>query len=423
MVRISLIVDKMFKYNLNSKKIISISKKLNYNYDNSFKIIIRLLEYLLKKDKVYVLTNINHLKLSIINYFRFICYLYLLKKEYPIEYIIKRKNFYENSFFVNKNVLIPRPETEFLVDAVLKIIKIIIDNKIEKYYKKESKQLDINILEIGTGSGCVIISILEELIKKYKIKTINLKKNNKYKKSKNSKFKLKIIKKIEKFKCDEYIRDTNNLEDKNKKDNINNKDNKNINNNINNNINIKDEKSNNYKDNRYKDYRDNKDDKNNKDNKDIKKREKSIEISFFASDISRKSLKVAKINEKKIMKGNYINWIKADIIGNNFKKNILFDIIFSNPPYISKNDFRKLDKRIRKYEPRIALLSNDSGDFLYKKIYYRTRNILKKGGYYIFEVGDNRQAKRIINFYRKNNFKYDIVNDYSGTNRILILYN
>ena len=67
------------------------------------------------------------------------------KAREPIAYILNQKEFWKYDFYVDKNVLIPRPETEHLVEETLKIIS-----------KNESKRL----LEIGIGSGCLIISIL-----------------------------------------------------------------------------------------------------------------------------------------------------------------------------------------------------------------------------------------------------------------------
>jgi len=69
-----------------------------------------------------------------------------IKKE-PVAYITGKKEFWSEEFFLNKSTLVPRPETELLI------------YKIIKYYKNKS----INILDIGTGSGCILLSILKEL--------------------------------------------------------------------------------------------------------------------------------------------------------------------------------------------------------------------------------------------------------------------
>ena len=69
------------------------------------------------------------------------------KKKEPISYITGKKHFWNSEFYVNKNVLTPRPETELLVEEVLKRYKLV--NK-------------INILDIGTGSGCILISLLKQ---------------------------------------------------------------------------------------------------------------------------------------------------------------------------------------------------------------------------------------------------------------------
>ena len=71
-----------------------------------------------------------------------------VKKE-PIAYIFEKKEFWSLDFIVNKDTLIPRPETELLIECLV------------KYYKNKK----IFILDIGTGSGCIILSILKELKK------------------------------------------------------------------------------------------------------------------------------------------------------------------------------------------------------------------------------------------------------------------
>jgi len=69
------------------------------------------------------------------------------KKGEPIAYLINKKEFWKNEFFVNKDVLIPRPDTELIIEQVLKIY---------------SKKVQLQVLDIGTGSGCILLSILKE---------------------------------------------------------------------------------------------------------------------------------------------------------------------------------------------------------------------------------------------------------------------
>ena len=68
------------------------------------------------------------------------------KKE-PVAYIVKQKEFWSKDFLVNRNTLIPRPETELMVEKIVKLFN--------------SK--NITILDIGTGTGCILLSILSEL--------------------------------------------------------------------------------------------------------------------------------------------------------------------------------------------------------------------------------------------------------------------
>ena len=65
----------------------------------------------------------------------------------PIAYLLNKKFFWDSEFYVNKNTLIPRPDTEVVVEEILKLTK----------YKNK-----INILDIGVGSGCILLTILKE---------------------------------------------------------------------------------------------------------------------------------------------------------------------------------------------------------------------------------------------------------------------
>ncbi len=86
------------------------------------------------------------------NYQNFLTKINKRKEKEPIAYILKKKDFWKYKFYINKDVLIPRPESEFLVEETLKIIS------------KNSKKM---ILEIGIGSGCIIMSILKDRKKCY----------------------------------------------------------------------------------------------------------------------------------------------------------------------------------------------------------------------------------------------------------------
>lgn len=74
----------------------------------------------------------------------------LLEEGVPVQYIVGNVDFYGNTINVNNNVLIPRFETELLVEKTIKLIK--------KYFDRK-----VDILDIGTGSGCIAISLCKEL--------------------------------------------------------------------------------------------------------------------------------------------------------------------------------------------------------------------------------------------------------------------
>ncbi|TBN04385.1 peptide chain release factor N(5)-glutamine methyltransferase [Hyunsoonleella flava] len=76
----------------------------------------------------------------------------LLKQQKPIQYILGETEFYGLRYKVNEDVLIPRPETEELVEWIL-----------NWYSKRSEATTDINILDIGTGSGCIAISLAKNL--------------------------------------------------------------------------------------------------------------------------------------------------------------------------------------------------------------------------------------------------------------------
>ena len=126
---------------LNSgSKILKNKKVLTYQLDSEI-----MLSNLLKKKREQIIINLEK-KVSQTTVNNFNKLIIRRSKREPLAYILSSKEFWSKNFFVNRNTLIPRPETELLCDAVIKIIK----NK------------DSYILDIGTGTGCILLSILSE---------------------------------------------------------------------------------------------------------------------------------------------------------------------------------------------------------------------------------------------------------------------
>ena len=105
-----------------------------------------LLSNSIKRDKKYVILNPKEI-LNLEQKKKFKGLIERRKKGEPVAYLINKKEFWKDEFFVNKDVLIPRPDSELIIEQVLKIY---------------SKDVQLQVLDIGTGSGCILLSILKE---------------------------------------------------------------------------------------------------------------------------------------------------------------------------------------------------------------------------------------------------------------------
>ena len=195
-----------------------------------------------------------------------------LKNE-PVAYITGTKEFWSNDFIVNRNTLVPRPETELLIYKLISLYK----NK------------KISILDIGTGSGCILLSLLKEL-----------------------------------------------------------------------------------------------------------KLAKGTGI-----DIEPKAIKIAKFNAKKM---KLLNRTKLKVVDLENFYSTKYDLIVSNPPYIPFKDLKNLSKDIRNFEPLIALNGGNDGLDIIKKVIYKSKCLLKKGGTLAIEIGNNQYSK-VVRLLKNNNYR------------------
>ena len=106
-----------------------------------------LLSHLLDKPKEYLLTNPNQIVAPRVEK-QFNILLHRRLKGWPVAYLNNQKEFFGLKFYVDKHVLIPRPETEGLVELVLAKVK--------------SKKEKLKILDLGTGSGAIIITLAKK---------------------------------------------------------------------------------------------------------------------------------------------------------------------------------------------------------------------------------------------------------------------
>ncbi|MFH0930119.1 MAG: peptide chain release factor N(5)-glutamine methyltransferase [Candidatus Moraniibacteriota bacterium] len=186
----------------------------------------------------------------------------------PVAYIAGKKEFFGLEFLVNKDVLIPRPETELLVEETIKKInKFFAETRLIASLHENDK---LTVIDVGTGSGNIIISIAKNIPQIFQKKT-----------------------------------------------------------------------------------------------------------NFYAIDISKESLRVAKANTKKHKVDKKIKLVQSDMLEYFVKRKIKLEniLIVANLPYVSENIYKQNYKNL-KYEPKKALLSGRRGLQHYKDLFAEIKKIL-----------------------------------------------
>jgi len=136
-------------------------------------------------------------------------------------------------------------------------------------------------------------------------------------------------------------------------------------------------------------------------------------VKVDACDISGAALDTARLNAR--INNVQINFFNSDMFGS-VKKT--YDIIISNPPYVSEVEYAELECGVKLYEPRLALIAGD-GLYYYKIIAKSAARCLNPKGALVLEIGA-RQAGHVKTLLSDGGFsKIDIERDYSGRDRVV----
>ena len=224
------------------------------------------------------------------------------REKFPVQYLLNEQEFYGRKFYVDKGVLIPRQDTEVLVEKMIEILKnnILKNKNLEKNLKIHPK-----ILDIGVGSGIIGITAALEI-------------------------------------KDSYV---------------------------------------------------------------------------LGVDISEKALETAEKN-KELLKVSNIKFLKSNLFENiEFKQ---FDMIVSNPPYISLNEAGIMSDDTLLHEPSEALFAENDGLYFYYEICQKALDYLADFGYLLFEIG-YKQGKNVAEIMTSSGFKnVEVIKDLAGLDRVVV---
>ena len=138
-----------------------------------------------------------------------------------------------------------------------------------------------------------------------------------------------------------------------------------------------------------------------------------------AIEISKEALEIAKENKKRHNTLN-VNLLKQNIFENKFNKS--YDLIVSNPPYVSTEEYTNLHKEVKNYEPKIALTDNNDGLDFYRFFSKKLIDILNPQGKIILEIGYEKMREKVQDLFSKNNCKYKWHKDLNGDIRVIEIY-
>lgn len=150
-----------------------------------------------------------------------------------------------------------------------------------------------------------------------------------------------------------------------------------------------------------------------------KKFAESSFVQVVASDISVLAIDVAKDNNR--LHNTNVDFVLSDLFESPKLKYEKFDVIVSNPPYISFDEKLYMSEDTLNHEPEIALYANDNGMDIYKRISEIYKCHLNPAGHLLMEIGFN-QSERILSLFNDSE-KVEFTKDFNGFNRVVHVFN
>lgn len=142
------------------------------------------------------------------------------------------------------------------------------------------------------------------------------------------------------------------------------------------------------------------------------------DVNVDASDISKNALVLAEKNAQTNKVTDKVDFLISDMFENIDKS---YDLIVSNPPYVSETEYQSLDDSVRLYEPKLALAAVDGLKF-YRKIANCAKHYLNDGGGLVLEIGAN-QGESVAQLLKQHGFcGVEFKQDYQGRDRIVSAY-
>ena len=137
----------------------------------------------------------------------------------------------------------------------------------------------------------------------------------------------------------------------------------------------------------------------------------NLSKKIYATDVSSDALDVARENMKLYGVDN-IQTANHDFLKNGFKT--MFDVVISNPPYLSTDEITSLPVEIRNYEPRISLTDGGDGLLFYRRFAMLFTELINRNGYLLIEIGGNHQKEDVKNIFSKAGFQTSFFVDLNG---------